>query len=252
MKTRVIPCLLLSDGGLVKTVKFKKPSYVGDPINAVKIFNNKEVDELVVLDMDVTANKGVPNFQAIEGIVSEAFMPVAYGGGVASVEQAARLFKLGIEKVVINSAAHKSPDLIAQLADRFGSQSIVAGLDIKRRGFRKRPEVMFQNATQKTGLDPVAGAQLMEKCGAGEIFLTSVDQDGTQSGYDCDLIGLVAGAVNVPLVACGGAGNIKDFAKAVEAGASAVAAGSLFVYHGPHRAVLISYPERQKLESLLP
>lgn len=252
MKTRVIPCLLMREGGLVKTVKFKNPSYVGDPINAVKIFNTKEVDELVVLDIAATAEGRGPDFEAIQDIVSEAFMPVAYGGGITTIEQAQRLFALGIEKVVINSVLHDRPDLIDALADRFGSQSIVAAVDIKRRGLFSRREAMTHGATRKTGLDPEMFARDMERHGAGEILLTSVDRDGTGEGYDLELIKSVADAIDIPLVACGGAGKVSDFAQAVDAGASAVAAGSLFVYHGPHRAVLISYPDRQELEDLLP
>ena len=252
MKTRVIPCLLLREGGLVKTVKFKDPSYVGDPINAVKIFNTKEVDELVVLDIGATAEGRAPDFEAILDIVSEAFMPVAYGGGITQVDQAQQLFALGVEKVVINSAAVDSPDLISQLAVRFGSQSVVVAVDAKRCGIFSKLEAMTHNAGNKTGKDPAAFAREMERLGAGEIFLTAVDRDGTMTGYDVELIKQVADAVDVPLVACGGAGKLSDFTRAAQAGASAVAAGSLFVYHGPHRAVLISYPDRRELEDLLP
>lgn len=252
MKTRIIPCLLLSEGGLVKTVRFKNPTYVGDPINAVKIFNTKEVDELVVLDIGATGERRGPDFAAIQDIVSEAFMPVAYGGGISTVEEGRRLFALGIEKVVINSAAVDCPDLIGELAARFGSQSVVASIDVKQGGLFSSDQVLTHHASKKTGKGPASYAREMEKRGAGEIFLTSVDRDGTQTGYDCLLIKQVADAVEVPLVACGGAGKLYDFALAVEAGASAVAAGSMFVYHGPHRAVLISYPNRQELEELLP
>lgn len=252
MKTRIIPCLLLSEGGLVKTVKFKNPSYVGDPINAVKIFNTKEVDELVVLDIGATAERRAPDFAAIQDIVSEAFMPVAYGGGITEVEHAQRLFALGVEKVVINSAAVIHPNFIGELARRFGAQSVVASIDVRQGGLFSSAQAVTHNASKKTGKDPAVYARELEKQGVGEIFLTSVDRDGTQTGYDCALIKQVADAVEVPLVACGGAGKLDDFALAVEAGASAVAAGSMFVYHGPHRAVLISYPNRQELEDLLP
>lgn len=252
MKTRVIPCLLMREGGLVKTVKFKDPSYVGDPINAVKIFNNKEVDELVVLDIGATAENREPDFDVLQDIVSEAFMPVAYGGGVTTVDQAARLFALGIEKVVLNTAAVNDPQLVKALADKFGSQSVVVAIDAKRRGLFSKLEAMGRNASQKTGQDPASFAQNMERLGAGEIFLNAVDKDGTRSGFDVELIKHVADAVSVPLVACGGVGQLSDFKAAVDAGASAVAAGSFFVYHGPHRAVLISYPHRQDLEDLLP
>ena len=252
MKTRVMPCLLLNEGGLVKTVKFKDPSYVGDPINAVKIFNTKEVDELVVLDIGATSEGRAPDFDAIQDIVSEAFMPVAYGGGITTADQAQTLFALGIEKVVLNSAVAATPGLVSELAERFGSQSVVVAVDAKRRGLFSKLEAMTHNAKQKTGQDPASFAREMERLGAGEIFLNAVDRDGTQTGFDVELIGQVANAVDVPLVACGGAGNVTDFKAAIGAGASAVAAGSLFVYHGPHRAVLISYPDRRELEDLLP
>lgn len=252
MKTRVIPCLLLNEGGLVKTVKFKDPSYVGDPINAVKIFNTKEVDELVVLDIGATAEGREPDFGAIQDIVSEAFMPVAYGGGITSSDQAQRLFALGIEKVVLNSVVASKPQLVSELADRFGSQSVVVSIDVKQSGLFSKLEAMTHNAKQKTGRDPASFARDMERLGAGEIFLNAVDRDGTQTGFDGELIAQVANVVDVPLVACGGAGSVADFKAAVDAGASAVAAGSLFVYHGPHRAVLISYPDRRELEDLLP
>ena len=252
MKTRVMPCLLLNEGGLVKTVKFKNPSYVGDPINAVKIFNTKEVDELVVLDIGATAEGREPDYEAIQDIVSEAFMPVAYGGGVSTVDQAQRLFALGIEKVVLNSAIANSPQLVSELAEQFGSQSVVVAVDAKRRGLFSKLEAMTHNAKHKTGQDPASFARDMERLGAGEIFLNAVDRDGTQTGFDTDLISQVANVVAIPLVACGGAGSVADLKAAVDAGASAVAAGSLFVYHGPHRAVLISYPDRRELEDLLP
>lgn len=250
MRTRVIPCLTLSEGGLVKTTRFRDPQYVGDPINAMRIFNKKEVDELVVLDISASALGHRPDFALIEEIVREAFMPVGYGGGIGSLDDAARIIEIGVEKVVLNTAAHDRPELIGELARRFGRQSVVVSIDATRQG--DRWEVVRVGGRGSAGLDPQTAARRMADEGAGEILLASVDRDGTRQGYDLDLIRAVAEAVDIPVIAVGGAGCIDDFAAAVDAGASAVAAGAFFVYHGPHRAVLISYPERAELELVLP
>ncbi len=251
LTTRVLPCLLLQEGGLVKTVKFKKPSYVGDPINAVKIFNKKEVDELVILDIEASSFGRGPDFDMIGDIVTEAFMPLAYGGGISSVEQAHKLFSLGIEKVVINTALDGNIGLLRELAEIFGSQAVVAALDVKK-GMFKGYEAYTLNGTKAVKSDIVAFVRKLEENGAGEIFLTAIDREGTMGGYDVKLIKQVSDAVDIPVVANGGAKTPDDFVQAVEAGASAVAAGAMFVYHGPHRAVLISYPDRPTLESMLP
>jgi imidazole glycerol-phosphate synthase subunit HisF len=251
MRTRVIPCLTLLDGGLVKTTRFSDPSYVGDPINAMRIFNDKEVDELVVLDIGASAARRGPNFALVEDIVREAFMPVGYGGGIASVDEAARIIEIGIEKILINTAAHERPALISELARRLGSQSVVASIDVRARRL-KGWDVAVRGGHEQTGEDPVATARRMADAGAGEILLTAIDRDGTRRGYDVELIKSVARAVDVPVIALGGAGSIEDFASAVSAGASAVGAGAFFVYHGPHRAVLITYPDRASLERVLP
>jgi cyclase len=237
----VIPVLLLSEGGLVKTAKFRDPRYVGDPINAVRIFNDKQVDELVLLDIDATPHGRYPDEAAIEEITGEAFMPVAYGGGVRNVGTATRLIQLGVEKVVVNAACVEQPDAVAQIADRLGSSTLVAAIDARRSG--SGWEVVSRSATRPTGLDVRAHAEAVAGMGAGELFLNSVDQDGTMSGYDIELIRAVTSVVDVPVVACGGAGRLDDLVSAVrDGGASAAAAGSLFVFHGPHRAVLITYP----------
>lgn len=251
LTTRVLPCLLIKEGGLVKTTKFKKPSYVGDPMNAVKIFNKKEVDELVVLDVEASQQGRGPDFDMIKDFVTEAFMPVAYGGGITTIEQARKLLNLGVEKIVINTSIDTHPNLINELADIFGSQAVVAAMDVKK-GLLKGYDVHVLNASRGLKRNPVEFAKELEAKGAGEIFLTSVDREGTMSGYDTKLIQQVSDAVGVPVVANGGASCVEDFAKAVAIGASAVAAGSMFVYHGPHRAVLISYPDRETLEGLLP
>jgi cyclase len=250
LAARVIPCLLLKDGGLVKTVRFKNPRYVGDPVNAVRIFNDKEVDELVFLDISATVEGRRPPIAMIADIATECFMPLAYGGGIRSMEDAQELFSLGVEKVIINSAAVDDPQLITRVAERFGSQSVVVSIDA-RRSLLGRYEVLTHGGRKGTGLDPFRHAAAMEQRGAGELLLNSIDRDGTMSGYDLDLIGRVSAAVSIPVVACGGAGDVQDLAHAIAHGASGAAAGSMFVFHGRHRAVLISYPDRQQLEAVL-
>ena len=245
-RARVIPCLLLKGDGLVKTVRFKDPKYVGDPINAVKIFNEKEVDELIFLDITATPEGRTPSFDRVRDIASECFMPMCYGGGVRSQEHARQLFNLGVEKVALNTAAAETPALITELANAFGNQSIIVGVDVKR-DWLGRPRVFTHCGTKNTGRAPVEYAREMEERGAGEILLNSVDRDGTMQGFDDELIREVTQAVHVPVVACGGAGSVAHLGAAVAAGASGVAAGSLFVFTGPHRAVLINYPTTAEL-----
>lgn len=246
MIPRVIPCLLLRGTGLVKTVRFAEPRYVGDIINAVRIFNDKEVDEIIILDIEAHAGRGRINWDLVTRTAGEAFMPMCYGGGVRSVEEIRRLFKAGIEKVAINSGTYDDPRLLESAAKAFGSQSIVAGIDVKK-DLLGRYVVVSHGGERKQGRDVVGWAKTVERAGAGEILLTSVDRDGTRTGYDLDLVRTVAGAVTIPVIACGGAGKLEHFAQAIRSGASAVAAGSQFVFHGPHRAVLITYPERAEL-----
>ena len=236
----------------MKTVRFKKPTYLGDPINIVKIFNDKEVDELVLLDITATAEQKAPNFELLADIASEAFVPLGYGGGVKTIEHVKTLFNIGLEKVIINSHAFVEPELMTRAADRFGCQSIVASIDV-RSGWFGKSSVVTQSGGRQTKRDPVSYAVEMQERGAGEILLTSVDRDGTMSGYDIDLIRSVTEAVSVPVVACGGAGCVGDFAAAVsKGGASAVSAGSMFVFQGKHRAVLINYPSHDELCAALP
>ena len=242
LKNRVIPCLLLSNGGLVKTRKFKNGVYVGDPINAIRIFNEKEVDELVLLDIRASVDKREPNFELIKEIASECFMPLAYGGGITSMEQIKRLLRLGVEKVILNTALQADPGFVKEAVATFGSQAITASIDVRRKLFGRR-EVMTLAGSRATGMDPVQYAKQAEALGVGEILLTSIDDEGSMEGYDLDLLTKVAQAVNVPVIASGGAGELPHFRAAVLQGhASAVAAGSMFVFYGPHRAVLISYP----------
>jgi cyclase len=249
LRARVIPCLLLRNSGLVKTIRFNDPKYVGDPINAVKIFNEKEVDELVLLDIEAARTNG-PNFELIAQIASEAFMPLCYGGGISTVSQAEKLIKLGVEKISVNTAALRDISLISNIAAELGSQSVVAGIDVKKDWFG-RYQVFDPLRRKLTGIDPVEYAKKVAKAGAGEIFLNNVNADGTQAGYDLTPINLISRAVNIPLIACGGAANINHFCEAVTAGASAVAAGSMFVFEGRHRAVLITYPSYKELEQRL-
>jgi len=237
---------------LVKTVKFKDGRYVGDPMNAVRIFNQKEVDELVFLDISATTGRRGPDFDLLRDIAGEAFMPMAYGGGVTSVDHVTTLCAMGFEKVIIGSAGYHTPTLISDAASRVGSSSVVGCIDV-RRTLLGRYELVSASATKKEPAGVVEHVQTLERLGVGEILVNAVDRDGTQTGYDLKLIRMVSDAVRVPVIACGGARGIDDFAAAVaEGGASAVAAGSLFVFVGPHRAVLINYPERAALRARLP
>jgi cyclase len=246
-RVRVIPALLIQKGGLVKSVRFKDHKYVGDPINAVKIFNEKEVDELVVLDISATAEKRPPNIKQVKEIAGEAFMPLGYGGGITRLDEIRELIAAGVEKVILNTSAYTNPALVTEGAKYVGSQSVVVSIDVKKNLFGKY-KVYIQNASRKTDADPVAYARQMEQAGAGEILLNSVDRDGTFSGYDTDLIHMVSESVNIPVVAIGGAATVDDLASAVKSGASAVSAGSMFVFQRPHRAVLISYPSQADLK----
>jgi cyclase len=249
---RIVVCLLLRNQGLVKTVRFKDPKYIGDPINAVRIFNEKEVDELVFLDITATRERRRPPFELLERITTECFMPLCYGGGVRTIGDVKRLVGLGVEKVAINTYAVQRPAFIREAADLCGSSSVIASIDVMKTLFG-RYVVVTHGGTRKTGLDPVQFAIEMERQGAGEIILNSVDRDGTMSGYDLELVRRVSTAVGIPVVACGGAGSLDDLRSAVVEGhASAAAAGSMFVYHGRHRAVLITYPSAPQIKKLFP
>jgi imidazole glycerol-phosphate synthase subunit HisF len=249
-RVRVIPVLLIKNGGLYKSVKFSDYKYVGDPINAVRIFNEKEVDELVVLDMRATAESKPPNIEQIKQFAEEAFMPVAYGGGITTIEQVKQILYNGVEKVIFNYSAYNKPDLIAEAVGQFGSSSIVASIDYKK-DWLGRVKVFVKNGKVNTGEDPLDFACRMEQLGVGEILLNSIDRDGTYKGYDTEMISKIAKKLSVPVVACGGASDISSFLHAVKAGASAVAAGSLFVFQRPHNAVLISYPSIKDLTEKL-
>lgn len=251
-KTRVIPVLILKGRGLVKTTKFKEPKYIGDPINSVRIFNEKEVDELVFLDIDATPENQEPNFELLSDISGEAFMPMAYGGGIKTLEHIRKILSIGFEKVVIGSSGYSAPELIQNAVAIYGSQSIVGCIDA-RRSLLGRYELYSHSGRTRRRVGLLEHARTLELLGVGEIIINSIDRDGTLSGYDLKLIKQVSSTVSVPVVACGGASSIDDFAKAVDqGGAAAVAAGSLFVYMGPHRAVLINYPNRAELSDRLP
>ena len=249
-RIRVIPVLLLHKGGLVKSVRFRNYKYVGDPINAVKIFNEKEVDELVVLDIDATREGRTPDISKIAEIAGEAFMPMAYGGGVTTLEEIKTILFSGYEKVIINSHALANPNLITQAASQVGSQSVVVSVDVKKNVLGKY-RVYGNNGSKSSRKDPVTFAKEMEDRGAGELIVYAIDRDGKYTGYDYELLETVAHAVDIPVIACGGASRVEDFYEAVQHGASAVAAGSLFVFSGPHRAVLINYPNQQELTEKL-
>lgn len=241
-RIRIIPALLLMNEGLYKTVKFKDPKYVGDPINTVKIFNEKEADELALVDITASRDQKPINYKKIAEIAGEAFMPMAYGGGIRSFDDACRVFDAGFEKVIINSAIAKDTELPNAIAKVYGSQAVVVSIDVKP-DWLGRYKVYTHGGANNTGYTPVDYARRAEQLGAGEIFLQSIHKDGTWEGYDIPLIKMVSDAVSIPVVACGGASNIDDFRKAItEGGASAVAAGSMFVYQKKGMGVLISFP----------
>lgn len=249
LRQRVIPTLLLSDGGLVKTTKFGDPRYIGDPLNAIRIFNEKEVDELLVLDITASREKREPDYAVIKEFATECFMPFCYGGGVTTLEQADRLFALGVEKVCLQTATSAGFELVTQIAEKYGNQAIVASIDVKaswRGGYQ-----LYWSATGKTEKDWQSHLRRVVDAGAGEVVLNSVDRDGTMQGVDTKLIRIAADTIDAPLVALGGVGKLEDIRDAVRAGASAVAAGAFFVFHGKHKAVLITYPSYNSLEAIL-
>lgn len=245
-RIRTIPVLLLKDSGLYKTVNFKKPVYVGDPINAVKIFNDKEADELVLLDYNATADGRGIDYKCIEEIAGEAFMPMAYGGGIKSLDDAKRVFDCGYEKVVLNSALFDKPNLVEEIGNIYGAQAVVGSVDYKKNLFGKQ-KVYAASGTKNTGKEPLGWILQLQQFGVGEVMLNSIDKDGTWSGYDTAYIAKVSEQINVPLIACGGAGSVDDLKSAVKAGASAVAAGSMFVFQKKGKGVLISFPTGVKI-----
>ena len=254
LRPRIVPCLLVRDKGLVKTVRFKDDKYIGDPINAVRIFNEKEVDELLVLDIDATRAGAEPDYKMIQRLAAECRMPLCYGGGVKTVDQARHIIGLGVEKVAISSAAFKSPRLIADVANLLGSQSVVVVLDTKKKLIGNRWSAYTNNGTHDTGLCPIEFARHVESLGAGEIVINSIDHDGVMKGYDLALAGRVRQAITVPMTVLGGAGAITDIEELIRRfGIVGASAGSLFVFKGAYKAVLINYPtqaERTRLASV--
>jgi imidazole glycerol-phosphate synthase subunit HisF len=252
LRPRIIPCLLVHNKGLVKTVNFKDPKYVGDPINAVKIFNEKEVDELIVLDIDATAEGRPPDFTLIKNLAAECRMPLCYGGGVKSVAHAKQIINLGAEKVALSSVAIENPRLVTEIAEEVGKQSVIVVLDVRKKGLFGKYEVYTHNGTRATGKNPREFAQEMEKCGVGEIVVNSIDSDGAMKGYDMKLIESIREAVNVPMTVLGGAGGLHDVKNVIDTfGIIGVSAGSLFVFKGIYKAVLINYPKRSEIAKML-
>lgn len=252
LRTRVIPALLVRDGCLVKTVRFGKFSYVGDPCNTVRIFNELEVDELLVLDISTDRAERGPNLKLIADLADECFMPLGYGGGIRSLADARAVFATGIEKVVINTVAADHPHIISEVAAVYGNQAVIVSIDVKK-GLLGKRTVWTANARRNTGLDPVEWAAQVAQLGAGEILLTSVDREGTWEGFDLDLISKVADAVQVPVIAHGGAGSLQDVGKAVaKGGASAVALGSMVVFQKRGMGVLVNFPGSDALRAELP
>jgi cyclase len=247
---RIIPCLLLRNSGLVKTVRFRDSTYIGDPINTIKIFNEKEVDEIIFLDIDATKTNKEPSYELIRNISSECFMPFSYGGGIKSLYHIEQVIKAGAEKIVINSQAFLQKGFILDAVNHFGSSTIVVSVDIKK-DFLKGYKVYIKGGSQNTGMNPLDYVKELENEGAGEILINSIDRDGSMEGYDIELIKSITQSVRIPVIACGGAAKMDDFRSAIkDGGASAAAAGSFFVFHGKRRAVLITYPSYSEISDL--
>lgn len=252
LRPRIIPCLLVQNKGLVKTVNFSSPKYVGDPINAVKIFNEKEVDELVVLDIDATTKNLEPDYAMIQNLAAECRMPFCYGGGVKTVEQVKKIIKLGVEKVAISSAALNNPSLVSMIAEQVGSQSVVVIMDVRKNLKSENYELWTHNGKKNTEKSAVEFAQELEELGAGEITINSIDNDGVMKGYDLALVDKIRESITLPLTVLGGAGSLKDIEALISRyGIIGAAAGSLFVFKGIYKAVLINYPSQFEKDMLL-
>jgi len=252
LRPRIIPCLLVKNGGLVKTIQFSKPKYVGDPINAVKIFNEKEVDEIVVLDIDATVLNKEPDYKLIKNLAAECRMPLCYGGGVKTVDQVEKIISLGVEKVAMSAAVVSDPEIVGRAAEVVGGQSVVVVMDVKKSRFKDKYELCTHNATKRTGISPMEFARKVVNFGAGEVVINSVDQDGVMKGYDLELVRKIRGAINSPVTVLGGAGSLNDIGQLIkEHGIIGVSAGSLFVFKGVFRAVLINYPSRSEKDAII-
>jgi len=248
---RIIPCLLMGTSGLVKTRKFDKPKYLGDAVNTIRIFNDKQADEIILLDIIAGRERTPIRFNIVEEIVSQAFMPLCYGGGITSFDEVRRLLRMGVEKIALCTAALENPGLISEAANACGNQAVVGVVEVSRKGMFGRQEASLHGGRKKSGLSPVDAARRMVEAGAGEIMINHAERDGEMEGYDIELVKSICDAVNVPVIACGGCGSL-DHIKALFAttAVSAAAAGSLFVFHGPHRAVLINYPQPHVLTGI--
>jgi imidazole glycerol-phosphate synthase subunit HisF len=251
LSPRIIPCLLVHNKGLVKTVKFKDAKYVGDPINAVKIFNEKEADELMLLDIDATVENRESNYKMIENLAVECRMPLCYGGGIKTVEQAQKIFNLGVEKIALSSSVLENPSLVTEIAKEVGSQSVVVVLDVKKKIFGGY-DVYTHNGTRKTKIDLEIFIKELQVLGVGEIVINSIDNDGLMKGYDIGLISKIKPIIDVPMTVLGGAGNLEDMENLIkEFGIIGCAAGSLFVFKGKYKAVLINYPNQEKKNQII-
>jgi len=251
LRPRIIPCLLVKNGGLVKTVRFGNPKYVGDPINAVRIFNEKEVDELFVADIDATVQGREPDYTMIKNLAAECRMPLCYSGGVRTVEQIQRIISLGVEKVAVSSAAVHDPKLLSDAAKMVGSQSVVAVMDVKKSQANCNYEIWTHNGSKPTGKSPAEFARQVESLGAGEVVINSIDNDGMMKGYDLALVRTIRESINLPITVLGGAGSLKDIRELINIfGIIGAAAGSLFVFKGVYRAVLINYPSRSEKDGI--
>jgi len=251
LQKRVIPCLLLHNNGLYKTEKFKNPTYIGDPINAIKIFNEKEVDELIFLDIDASKERKEPNYKMIEDIAGECFMPLCYGGGVRTIEQMKKIYALGVEKISLSSQAVLNPMFIKEATNIFGNQSVIVTLDIKKDFWGKR-KIFLYNGTKNTKLNPIEFIKYIEALGVGEIVINSINNDGVMKGYDLEFLKEIKKNTRVPVIALGGAGNFEHIKEVLKiSNVDAVACGSIFVYQGPLKGVLISYPSYEKIQELL-
>lgn len=251
LRPRIIPCLLIQNGGLVKTLQFDNPKYVGDPVNAVKIFNEKSVDEIIIIDIDASRLGRAPNYKMIEQLANESRMPICYGGGIKNCEHAEKIVHMGVEKVAISSALFERPELIAELAETIGSQSVVGVMDVKKR-FLKGYSIYIYNGSVKVSKDIDYWITEFQKFGIGEILINSIDRDGMQNGYDLSLVKATSEQINVPATFLGGASSLADIRDLIVArGIVGCAAGSLFVFKGKYRAVLINYPSFEDKKNLI-
>jgi cyclase len=252
LRPRIIPCLLIHEGGLAKTLYFRNPKYVGDPINAVKIFNEKEADELIILDIDATVNGKHPDYKLISDVATECRMPLCYGGGVKTAEQAKKIIGLGVEKIALSAAAIQNPNLIADISDEIGRQSVVVVLDVKKQLFGEDYEVFTHNGKKSTKRSMVEVAVQAEAMGAGEIVINSIDRDGQMKGYDLALAQKIRDAVKIPITVLGGAGSLEDIRALIHAnGVIGASAGSFFIFKGVYKAVLINYPNMSQRDALI-